>query len=98
MQNDIPQPVKVLLWDVNPETISLSDSSQFIIERILEYGDLAEIKWMESTFSRKQIIETLMTSKRISSKSGNFFALKYNLEKETLLCLQQPFTNKQDRF
>ena len=58
MQNDIPQTVKDLLWDVNPETISLKDNFRFIIERVLEYGDLAEIKWMESTFTRNQIIDT----------------------------------------
>ena len=98
MESVIPQSVQLLLWDVDPAKVSLVENFKFVIERILEYGDLPEIKWMETTFSPEQITRTLTESKRISAKSGNFFAWKYHLAKSTLLCLQQPYTNKQDRF
>lgn len=98
MQTVIPQSVKSLLWDIDPDNISVIDSYRFVIERILEYGDFPEIGWMETTFTQAQIEDTLKTSRRISAKSGNFFAIKYQLPKETLLCIQQPFINKQDRF
>ena len=98
MQSSLPQSIKVLLWDTDLESISLTKNFQFVIERILEYGDLPDIKWMETTFSHEQIIQTLKDSRRISVKSGNFFAWKYKLPQETLQCLQQPYQNKQDRF
>jgi len=98
MAQEIPQSVKLLLWDINPESVDLDKHATFIIERVIEYGDFPEIKWMEATFTREQLVTTLVQSRRISAKSGNFFAWKYNLNKEILQCLQNPYTNKQDRF
>lgn len=98
MKTNIPSKIKSLLWDIDISTIDLDKHYKFIIERVIEYGDIEEVKWMQSTFSKDQIIETLKTSKRISAKSGNFFAIKYNLSKEELECLRNPFTQKQNRF
>lgn len=98
MKAIIPQSVRVLLWDVNTKDISSSKHYKFIIERILEYGDIEEIKWMKSVYSKDQVIDTLKNSRRISEKSGNFWGLIYNLNSEELLCLRKPYTQKQNRF
>lgn len=98
MKVKIPSKIKSLLWDVDISSIDLEKHYKYVIERIIEYGDVAEVKWMQKTFSKDQIIEILKTSKRISAKSGNFFAIKYNLSKEELECLRNPFTQKQNRF
>lgn len=94
----IPEAVRVLLWDVDVAQLSLAEHYKFVIERIVEYGDLPEVRWMQRRFSTAQIVETLTQSRRISAKSGNFFRLLYDLPPEAIPCLTRPFTRRQDRF
>lgn len=94
----IPKFITKYLWDVKIDSLSLDTHSGFIIERVLEYGDEDALLWLNTTFGKDRIAEVLKTSKKISSKTGNFYALYYNIPKEELLCIRKPFTQKQNRF
>ncbi len=94
----LPTFIKKLLWDVKIEDIPNPKNSQFIIERVLEYGDEKAFSWLCQNYSRKEILPVLKKSRRISPKTGNFYALYYKIPKEKLLCIRKPFTQKQNRF
>jgi len=96
--NNLPDFIKPLLWDVNIANLDINSDQKFIIERVLEYGDLDSFNYILKTFDKKTIINTLKTSKKISTKSGNFYAFVLNIDKKELLCIQKPFTQKQNRF
>jgi hypothetical protein len=96
--SNIPSFVSQYLWDVPNDKISVKNDSNFIIERVLEYGNLESLNWLNEKYKKDQITKVLKTSKKISPKSGNFFALYYGIDKNTLLCIQKPFTQKQNRF
>jgi len=95
---DIPGYIKTYLWDVDITTLSAKSHAKFIIERVLEYGDVQSLKWLMENFTKDQIIDVLKTSKRLSPKTGNFFAFYYKVPKENFECLKTPFTQKQNRF
>jgi len=69
-----------------------------MIERILELGDETAINWMNQQFTLDQIKEVLITSKRISTKTGIFYAKIYDVNEHKLECIQKPFIQKQNRF
>lgn len=94
----IPEIIRAYLWDVDVTTLSPKKHHKFIIERVLEYGDFAAVEWLAENFEKEQIIEVLRVSKRISPKTGNFFAMYYKVPKESFECLKNPFTQKQNRF
>jgi len=94
----IPQTVKRYLWDVNEKDLSVETHKNFIIERVLEYGDFDSIKWLQDNFSNNEIVAVLKTSNKLSRNTGNLYALYFNVPKEELLCIQKPFTQKQNRF
>ena len=94
----IPQFVRQFLWDIDQKQLSATNHQQFIIERVLEYGDQQAFNWLKQNYNKEQIGQVLKTSRRISAKTGNFYALIYQLDKKELLCLQQPYTQKQNRF
>ena len=96
--NNVPAFLIPLLWDVNTETVDINLNKKFIIERVLEYGDLDSFNYILKTYDKNTIIDTLKTSKKISTKSGSFYALVLNVDKKELLCIQKPFTQKQNRF
>lgn len=95
---EVPQHVRQYLWDVDQEKLSRSDHADFIIERVLEYGDMSALNWIREQYNPQEIKKVLINSRRISAKTGNFFALVYKLDPSTLKCLQEPYTQKQKRF
>jgi len=94
----IPDFVKKYLWDVSENDLSIKNHTVFIIERILEYGDFDSVSWMKKTFPLDRIIKVLKTSNKISTKTGNLYALYFKIAKEEILCIRKPFTQKQNRF
>ncbi|MBU1045617.1 hypothetical protein KJ616_00655 [Patescibacteria group bacterium] len=90
----IPQFLQKYFWDVDFSTVDKKQHSQFVIERILEYGDKKSIKWMKDNFSSEEIKKTLSVSKNLSRKSANFWQLIFGLDKDKILCLKKSFQKK----
>lgn len=44
-----------LFWDVNPKTIDQKKHARYIIERIMDFGNDKEVRWMWNTYSRRLI-------------------------------------------
>lgn len=94
----IPSYVSRYLWDVAINKLSISGDADFIIERVLEYGHFKALKWINKTYEENRIIRVLKKSRRISPKTGGFYAIYYGVTKESLECTQKPFIQKQNRF
>ncbi len=60
---------KSLFWDVDRDKLSPERDWYFIIERILEFGDIDDVLWMESTFHREKITETIKKSRILSTRT-----------------------------
>ena len=86
MGNEIPDFVKKYLWGVSSKTLSTQKHAIFIIERILEYGDFDSVFWIDKTYGKQKVAETLKTSVRISPKSANLYSLYYNIPKSEIAC------------
>jgi len=93
-----PDSIKALHWDTPWENLDSKLHSKYIIERILEYGDIDDLKWLFNEYPEDEIKETVKTSKRLSAKTAYFFSKILNIPEETILCIQQPYTQKQYRF
>lgn len=83
----LPKTLYRYFWDVNPQEITSHDNSVFVIERLLEMGNVQAVEWMNKQFSRNQIEKTLKASHRISPKAANFWALMYNVPESEIACL-----------
>lgn len=94
----IPSFIKKYLWDVRLETLDIEEHSEFVIERVLEYGDTDSFTWLIKTYDKEKILQVLRNSKKISPKTGNIYAMYFGVPKEQFLCIRKPFIQKQDRF
>jgi len=54
---------KSLFWDVDPDTIDLDKHARYVIERVLDFGNDEEVRWMWNLYSRRQIREVLEDSR-----------------------------------
>ncbi len=89
---------KKLFWDVDFSTIDPVKNKRFVIERVLEYGDLSHFKKLKEIYSLDDIKDVLKSSKTISFKTANFYALILKVPRKEVLCLKKPLMQKQDRF
>jgi len=62
-----------LFWDVDPAKISIRGNAGYIIERVLEVGDLSAFRWIQEIYPTRLIAETCSTSRKISGKSKAFW-------------------------
>ncbi len=93
----MPENVKKLFWDVQGVD-DVVRYKNFIIERILEMGNIEETKWMEENFTRSEIEKVLEKSKKLSKKSANYWAKVYNYPFDKIECLKKPSQSRQNRF
>lgn len=74
-ERKIPDEFRYLFWDADPESIDLKKNARYIIEKVLEMGGLNALQWIQRLYPTKLIVETLETSRKITPKSRNFWAI-----------------------
>ena len=76
---EIPAFLHIYFWDVDPATLTLAHDGKYIIERILEWGDERAVAWLNEHFSEDERKAVVQGSRRLSSKSRNYWGLIYHL-------------------
>jgi len=98
MGTKLPAGLKKYFWDVEFEKIDPDKRKDYILKRILEYGDEEAIAWMWSNFKKSEIKNTLCNFRGYSQKSANFWAFMLNIKKEDVKCLNKSFREIQKQF
>lgn len=76
----VPQRLRSLFWDVNPERIHIRRNARYIIERVLEFGDIDAIGWLQRAYPVRTIVDVLFSSRSISERSRDFWLLWFGVE------------------
>ena len=87
----LPYYLKQFFWDTNFNNLDYKKHPIYIIERLLEFGDEKAVRWVWQTFSKKQIRETVCTSRVISKKTASFWSLISDIPEREIRCLQPDF-------
>jgi hypothetical protein len=90
MTRRIPESLRPFFWDVEFENLSVVDFSHFIISRLMEHGDEAALRFLMCTYSRRELVETLRTSRSISRRSRKFWALLLDIKEESCTVKRYP--------
>lgn len=84
MSNTIPARFKPYFWDVDFSHLSLSETPDFVLKRLLDLGSIDALKWARNRFSDQTISQLILSSRDLSKKTVNFWS-KY-------LCLKRPYS------
>jgi hypothetical protein len=76
----VPDVFRYLFWDARLEDINVRRNARYIIERILDMGNLDGVSWLQRIYPVQKIIEVLTSSRSLSQKSRNFWRLWFDLE------------------
>ena len=96
-QDPLPEFLRPLFWEVDFDQLCVQGHERYFIERVLEYGDLPEVKWMMERFSGDEIVQTLRRSRGLSPKSANFWAFILGVPREEIRCLSTSFRQRPGR-
>jgi len=76
--SDLPAEFQKYFWDVDFTDLSLKKYPRFIAERILNFGDLAGLKWLLATTGKDFIRSVIKTSRSLNAKTLNYWQLILN--------------------
>lgn len=70
-----------LFWDVDPKKIDLKKHARYVIERVLDFGNDEEVRWMWHTYTRPQIRDIAKKSRVLHKQSRALWLLLTDKQK-----------------
>lgn len=80
-----------LFWDVDKSKLDLTKNKKLIIQRVLDYGLMADWKLISDYYGINEIADTATKIRDLDIKSASFVSLLSNTPIENFLC----YTTKQ---
>lgn len=86
-----PSFLKKYFWDIDFAKLDPKKRPEYVIERILELGDVKAVRWVLKTFPKNVIKKTLMTRRGFSPKTAVFWATILGINQKNITCLQPQY-------
>lgn len=91
LPSSVPPDFHKFFWDVDAKKLDPRDHPKYIINRLLDKGNLDAARWVLHNFPKELIIETIKKMRDFSPKTANFWAQFYSIPKEEIACLNPQF-------
>ena len=73
---------KSIFWDVDAAQIDPVLNGDFIIGRVLNYGDISDFKWLMKQYEPEKIRRNIQNSRILDPKSKFFWRQYFNLKEQ----------------
>jgi hypothetical protein len=90
----LPQSLYRFFWEVDPAQLDPGKHPQYIINRLLDKGDLAAARWVLQNYPKGIIVQTFRTMRDFSPWNGRFWARYLEILEEEVACLQPSYLQK----
>ncbi|OGK13362.1 hypothetical protein A3I50_01350 [Candidatus Roizmanbacteria bacterium RIFCSPLOWO2_02_FULL_37_9] len=87
----LPRSLYRFFWDINAKMLNPSKHPKFVINRLLDKGDIEAVKWVRRNFSENEIEKTFKKLRDFRPKVASFWSLFLNIPKKEIICLQEPY-------
>ncbi len=67
-----------LFWDTDPNKIDADRNAPYIIERIMDFGNDEEVRWMRKQYPRQLLAQVCKNSKQLHKSSRTLWTLLTN--------------------
>ena len=82
-----------LFWDA--DKIDVVKHAAYVISRVLDYGEIEDIKALRKIYPDEKIIEVIRTKRNIFPQTGKYWAIKFGIPLNEIACLKRFYTRKQ---
>lgn len=66
---------QALFWDTDPKKIDPKKHAKYIIERILDFGNDGEVRWLYNSYSKPFLRQTILKSRSLRPETKNLWKL-----------------------
>ena len=91
MPTNIPPSLYKFFWDVNPQKVNPAEKPYFVIQRLLDKGNLEAVRWIREHFKPTIIQKTLRDYRDFSLRSASFWGLLYHVPLSEIKCFHEPY-------
>ncbi len=91
-KTQLPQYLRSYFWDVAFEELGIKTHAFLVIKRVLDRGNLRDIRWLIETYGKNAIKKVVIETKDLARPTGNFWADMLGLDKNQIPCLQKPYS------
>jgi hypothetical protein len=88
---NLPKSLREHFWDVEFEELDTDRHAHLIIKRILDRGNLSDIRWLLKIYGKDEIKRVVMGTRDLARPTGNFWADILEIDKTQVPCLQKPY-------
>lgn len=86
---------KELFWDIDTNNLDVNTHKKLIIERVLSYGNMDELKFILNQYNTNTIKEAIKKIGYLDPKTYHFVLSYFNLSKDQLRCYTRRQSAKQ---
>lgn len=97
-QKFLKQLDKTLFWDVKFDDLDIEKNADFIIERVLSFGDVKDYKLLQKMYSYKRIKNAAIKANYPNKKTINFWSIIFNIPLNKFLCIKKLSMPKPNAF
>ncbi len=90
-QSLLPDHFSAYFWDTRFTGRELIDWPEHTIERVLEYGQWKDIRFLRGIVGDETIRNVVKTSRRLSPKTVNLWTILLSISRRETSCFQKPF-------
>jgi len=90
-QTKLPESFREYFWDVDFDSLTLQESPQLILKRVLDRGKVDDLEWILKNYNQMDIKKIILKSRDISRKTATFWANVLGLNRQEVICLQMPY-------
>lgn len=87
----LPPSLCKFFWDVNPAKVNPSEKPYYVINRLLDKGNVEAARWVLANFPKETIRETFRKLRDFSPVVANFWADYLHFPLEEVKCMQEPW-------
>lgn len=67
-----------LFWDTDPKKLDTKKNAKYIIERIMDFGNEDDVRWMRRYYSKSLLAQVVRESRVLGSSSRTLWTLLTN--------------------
>jgi hypothetical protein len=87
----LPRELWKYFWEVKSEEIDVDESPDYVISRVMDYGDTQAVRWMKLYYGQRKIENVLRMRRGISRQSAIYWATIFEMDRREVKCLQTQY-------
>lgn len=90
----LPKQFHSLFWDIDAGKLNPGKKPYYVINRMLDKGDLKAARWVLKHFPEKTIVETFKKIRDFSPWNGTFWAKFLEIPEKEVACLHPSYLKR----